>query len=712
MAYSQRFILIVSSILQISLAVGLTGWFGLRRGEKAIAEVSQKLHNNLTEQIQIRLFNFLAFSELANHLLINALQSKNFAQIDRSLLEKTVINNFQVLSVTGAIDTLGYASDRGDYIGAGRLEDGSFVLKIREKGDLHIYSLDRSFKRKKLLAVRYNFDPRIRPWYQAAIKNKKKVWSPIYVTFGYAQLAITLSQPIYDVDRQKVGVIASDILLKDISKFLANLKIGKTGKIFIVERSGKIVATSQSKTLPFDDDSKRHVRLLINNFDKALTQKINLKTVQRTNPILIGTGNNQRFVQISPLKDNKGLDLLLITEFSKQEFSEIYQRNLNHTFHLIIIVFFISAIVAVIVNQLVVKPILHLFELKQDRLTQLPNRAVLIEYLDKVIKKQQIFTVLVLDCDQFKRINSSFSHSVGDKLLIAVAKRLKNSLNKVNYIARLVGDEFVVVSLKSQDSKTAIELVDTIKTALSTVFLVDNKKIFLSSRMGIAIANSQYHNPEHLLRDADTAMLRAKQINGCIYQIFDEAMHRKAISLLELETDLKSAISNQELLVYYQPIIELTTGNLSGFEALIRWKHPTKGFISPVDFIPIAEETGMILDIGLWVLKEACQQLNSWQIPITISVNLSARQLEQPDFLEKIDEILKLTKVPSQYLKFELTESILTENNEVAQEILQQLKLREIGLSIDDFGTGYSCLNYLHQFPVDTLKIDRAFVNR
>lgn len=221
MPYSQRFILIVSSILQISLAVGLTGWLGLRRGEKAIAEVSQKLHNDLTEQIQIRLFNFLAFSELANHLLLNTLQSKKFSQIDRSFLEKTVINNLQVLNTASAIDALGYASDRGDYIGAGRLEDGSFVIKIRQKGDLHIYSLDRSFKRKNLLAVRYNYDPRIRPWYQAAVKNKKKVWSPIYVTFSYAQVAITLSEPAYDVNKKNIGVIASDILLKDISKFLA-----------------------------------------------------------------------------------------------------------------------------------------------------------------------------------------------------------------------------------------------------------------------------------------------------------------------------------------------------------------------------------------------------------------------------------------------------------------------------------------------------------
>ncbi|MCU0535204.1 MAG: EAL domain-containing protein, partial [Hydrococcus sp. Prado102] len=360
---------------------------------------------------------------------------------------------------------------------------------------------------------------------------------------------------------------------------------------------------------------------------------------------------------ISPIQDNRGLNWLLLTEFSRSEFDEIDRYYFERLIRDLTIVFIVATFFAIASNSLVVKPILQLIELKRDRLTGLPSRTIFIKQIERAIQQQNTVAVILIDCDRFKRINSSYSHQVGDKLLVEVAKRLRKCLEPSDAIARLVADEFAILSLKIKDENSAIELVNRIVKALSPEFLVSNKKIFLSSRMGIAINHLKDCEPEHLLRNADTAMLKAKQIGGCCYQIFDETMRQKALALLELENDLKSALQNKEFLVCYQPIINLKTGKISGLEALLRWKHPVKGFISPANFIPVAEETGTILDLGIWIFQESC-------------------------------------------------------NYESVKKILEQFQTRKIRISLDDFGTGYSCLSYLHQLPVNTLKIDRAFVNR
>ncbi|NJK50345.1 diguanylate cyclase [Candidatus Gracilibacteria bacterium] len=664
MRYSQRLILIVSFLVQISVAVGLTSWFSLKREEQAISEVSQKLHINLTEQIHKKLFNFLAFSDITNQLSLNKIKSNNFQITDITSIEQFLLKNFKLFSTTGAIDTISYGNERGEYIGAGRLPDGTLVLKIKEDKDMYLYSLDDSLKRKKLLKIRLNYDPRKRPWYQTAIANKKQSWSPVYLTFSNSELAITLAEPIYKSSGQLFGVIGTDIILKDVSKFLADLKIGKTGRIFIVERTGKVIATSDTKKNPLDEDNKKYIRLLLQNFNLTLPQQIDLKNIQKTESLTIPVQGDLKYVQISPIKDNRGLDWLLITEFSRQEFQEVDRRNFDQTIQGLSLVFIVSIIVAIVSNNFVLKPILQLIELKRDRLTGLPSRNIFVKKIERAIEKQNTFTVILIDCDRFKRINSSYSHHVGDKLLVEVAKRLKTCLDSSDSLARLVADEFAILSLKIKDENGAIALINEIVKALSPEFLINNKKIFLSSRMGIAINRAPSCEPEHLLRNADAAMLRAKQIGGCCYQIFDETMRQKTLALLELENELKTAIQNKEFLVYYQPIVELQTGNISGLEALLRWKHSVKGFISPANFIPVAEETGIILDLGIWIFKETCKQLKSWNFPITISVNLSVRQLEQPDLLDKIDEILTQTEIDTNFLKIELTESVFTENYE------------------------------------------------
>ena len=357
-----------------------------------------------------------------------------------------------------------------------------------------------------------------------------------------------------------------------------------------------------------------------------------------------------------------------------------------------------------------------------DPLTRLPNRSLFLDRLRQVINRtsQQpnyFFAVLFLDCDRFKLINDSLGHVVGDKLLVEVATRLKSCLRSIDTIARLGGDEFAMLLQEVQDISNATCIAQRINEKLKLPFHIDEHEIFINVSIGIVLGTKDYQQPERIIRDADTAMYRAKELGKGCYQVFNTSMHDSTLNFLILETDLQRAIARQEFAVHYQPILSLQTVSLTGFEALVRWHHPEKGFISPAEFIPIAEETGLIVPIGIWILREACRQLRVWQKQyqaphLTISVNFSVKQFSQPDLIEQIDQILEETQLDSQSLKLEITESAIVENPELATKILQELRSRQIHLSIDDFGTGYSSLSYLHRFPVNNLKIDRSFISR
>ncbi len=358
----------------------------------------------------------------------------------------------------------------------------------------------------------------------------------------------------------------------------------------------------------------------------------------------------------------------------------------------------------------------------RDNLTSLPNRALFINRLEQALNRAKLesdyhFAVLFLDCDRFKNINDSLGHLVGDKLLIAIAKRLQTALSPFDTLARLGGDEFGILLENVSDIEMVTSIAERIINSLNQHFNVSRYQVFVNVSIGVNWGNNNYEKPEYLLRDADTAMYRAKALGRGRFHVFDPQMHREAMQVLELENDLRRAVKNQELIVYYQPIISLDTGKIAGFEALVRWQHPLKGLILPTEFIPVAEETGLIHDIDTWVLKTACNQLRIWQNhpvvpkPLHISVNLSAKLFLQPNFLAQIDQIIYETKINPAFLELEITESVIMKNNVDVKTTLQELKQRKIKLTMDDFGTGYSSLSYLHNFPLSTLKIDKSFLS-
>jgi diguanylate cyclase (GGDEF)-like protein len=333
-------------------------------------------------------------------------------------------------------------------------------------------------------------------------------------------------------------------------------------------------------------------------------------------------------------------------------------------------------------------------------------------------REDYLFAVLFLDIDRFKVVNDSLGHIVGDLLLIAIARRLEICLRPGDTVARLGGDEFAILLEDISDVSDSIRVAERIQKELQYPFNLSGYEVFATASIGIAPGSSSYERAEDILRDADTAMYRAKALGRSRHQVFDKAMHARAVALLQLETDLRRAVERNEFRLYYQPIVSFHSGKVYGFEALIRWLHPEKNIISPAEFIPIAEETGLIIPIGRWVLREACRQMKEWQQsypnlpPLTVSVNLSGKQLSQPDLIQDIKSILNETELDPSYLELEITESVIMENAEHAADMLAQLRALRVQINVDDFGTGYSSLSYLHRFPVNNLKIDQSFVSR
>ena len=338
-----------------------------------------------------------------------------------------------------------------------------------------------------------------------------------------------------------------------------------------------------------------------------------------------------------------------------------------------------------------------------DALTGLANRALLRDRLDRALKRQirhpdYLFAVLFLDLDRFKLVNDSLGHTIGDELLRAVARRLEKCLRSQDTVARLGGDEFTMFLEDIRDETDATRVAERVHKDLRAPFQVAGHEVFTTSSIGIALSSTGYTQPEDLLRDADTAMYRAKSLGKACYSMFDTAMHERAVALLQ-----------------YQPIVRLGNAEVTGLEALLRWEHPARGFVSPAEFIPLAEETRLIIPIGRWALEETCRQVRAWQLQfgtyLPVNVNLSGKQLSQPDLVCQITQILEQFFLDGQSLKLEITESVIMENIESVITMLQQLKALGIQSSMDDFGTGYSSLSYLHRLPIDVLKIDRSFVS-
>jgi len=358
-----------------------------------------------------------------------------------------------------------------------------------------------------------------------------------------------------------------------------------------------------------------------------------------------------------------------------------------------------------------------------DGLTGLANRVLFMDRLACALADLQRratphFAVLFFDLDRFKNVNDSLGHTLGDKLLVGIARRLEHFLRPGDTVARLGGDEFAILLHRVETAGGAIHVADRIQEILNMNFSIDGHEVFVTASIGIAHSATGYLNPEEILRDADIAMYRAKAGGKARYEIFDRDMHQSAVALLKLETELRQGVQREDFVMHYQPIVSLDHGRIVGFEGLVRWQHPERGLVSPTQFIAVAEETGLIVPLGWWVLRESCQQTREWQIrfpgepPLWISVNMSGKLFMKKKMVDHLMSILEETSLEPSNLRIEVTENVIMDHADVAIRNLMELRALGVQLSIDDFGTGYSSLSYLQRFHYDELKIDRSFVSK
>lgn len=357
-----------------------------------------------------------------------------------------------------------------------------------------------------------------------------------------------------------------------------------------------------------------------------------------------------------------------------------------------------------------------------DALTGLPNRALFLERLERSLLRSKrdrtyVFAVLLLKLEGLATINETLGPSASDQLTIEASQRLSRHIRSLDSVARLAGDEFLILLDDLKTTTNAGRVATRIQQAVSLPFIFDSREIVLSASLGITASPTGYDHPDNMLRDAGVALNRATSLGKGSFVMFDATMHAQAMDRLKLEADLRQALERNEFTLHYQPIVSLETGRIAGLEALLRWQNAERGLISPIDYIHVVEETGLIVPIGRWIIHEACRQLHRWQTkhptaaPLTMSVNLSCKQFNDPELLPFIEKTLKDTGLAGDRLKIEITESVMMDNVESAATLLRNLKsLHHVQTCIDDFGTGYSSLSYLQRFPIDYLKIDQSFV--
>ncbi len=909
-----RYVLVIPFVCQITIAVGLTGWIAGQYGQKAVNDLATQLRQETTLRIEQKLDEYLEVPPRINRLNQNAIK---MGYVSEKNLED-LYNHFLIQSqeFTQA-QSIFFGRADGEFIGNSNFQPGrSSQLMIagqETNGAIRFYDVDAEGRPVKLNSETSGFDPRQRPWYQAAVQTGESTWGEIFTYHAYALMAIPVVTPIYDEQEEIIGVLGNNFFLGQISDFLSNIEVGQTGEIYIIERSGEIVASS-TLPQPFIIENGKTERINIleteEKFLQASAQFLiaeyqDFAEINESIQLNFDYEQEKHFLQISPFQDELGLDWLIVVVMPESDFMAEINSSRRNSIILCGLALVIAIASGLLTSRWIMRSVLDLIEvsseiakgkfgqtvrpgklkelailaqsfnrmvgrlqtsfhdlqkanlsLKQsetkyrllaenmsdlvclheaegtynyisasvhlllgydpqnligqnhfdlihpedrdrirkeiqqiddgiaiiltyriqkkagdyrwvetvarailddkghpaqlqttsrdvtekmrlqrklqydalhDALTGLPNRNLLMERLNLSLQRihhndSYQFAILFLDLDRFKVINDSLGHLAGDEVLIEVANRLQSTIRSLDLVARLGGDEFVILVEDISGLYEAIQLAERVFASFEEALVLNYQPTFIQASIGIVAGTKRYHQAIDLIRDADIAMYRAKAKGRSCYEIFDPAMHAQALERLQLESDLRHALDRQELIVCYQPIVSADSQQLRSFEALMRWQHPQRGLISPAEFIPIAEETQLIVPISIWLLGEVALQIQKWQqqpdlaINLTrslrVSINISVVHLKHPQFMDHVDGVLQDTGISGEHFIFEITEGVLIQDVEAIVAILKQLRDRNIAISIDDFGTGYSSLSYLCDLPINTLKIDKSFVSR
>ncbi len=696
---SLQTVLIVPLILQILLVLILTSWLSFQNGQKFVANISSKLSQEIGQRIHNHLQNYLEvphqFNQSQEAIFQNQwLNYNNLNEIGGFLVKR--LHHHPSLNYTA------WANEQGRYVGISKSSSLGYEIELVEDPltkEYLTYGIGLDGKRGGFLRKSPPYDPRTRPWYIEAKRAGTAKWSSIYVWFDNSKIALDAVLPIYaDINQSSLlGVMDTPITLEEISRFLRNLRIGKTGQAFIVERNGLLVASSTKENL-FRSQNEQLERILASESENIVTAQLfqqlapkldQLNYLDNPQSLNININNEQYFVQLLNFQDDRGLDWLIVISLPNQDFSEeifaIIRWNLAiSTLIILITIIFLVRTASFVVNRIMKviqkanaisrgewqRPIAEIgaaelrllaksfnqmssqlqnsfqemqYSASYDLLTGLPNRQTFLSALSAEITKSrnpensgEQFAVLFFDLDDFKRINDGCGHLIGDSLLRDVATRIQECLSENDLLARFGGDEFTILLRNLNNaSQEAIVVSEAIRQALRQPFYVSSGTFFVSISIGISVSTANYEYADSYLRDADTAMYAAKKAGKDRYEIFGILMHLQIADRLQLETELRKGLDREEFIVYYQPIVSIQTNQVIGFEALARWNHRFLGFVSPAKFIQVAEEAGQISRLTKFILRQACTQLKQWRDQFSCAEKLFVNvNLSSRDFID------------------------------------------------------------------------------
>ncbi|MBF2036752.1 MAG: EAL domain-containing protein [Leptolyngbyaceae cyanobacterium T60_A2020_046] len=776
---SLRLVLVVPFVIQIVLAIALTGTLALYYSQSAVRTVSVDLRQEISDRIVDHLTNYLVVPHRVNRLNLKSVQDQT---LDLSNLERLEQHFWSQAQEFEVVDYIFYGNVDGEFAGGGWPMGRDRPMQIHrvrrsDPQNLQFFNTNAEGKPVELILETPDFNVPQRPWFTAAVEARQATWGEIFTFQAFPAMALPASVPVFDSRGQLQGVFGNNFFLTRISDFLGSLKVGKSGEVFIVEHNGLLVAGSTLKqpfTVKGGQTERIHISTLedspIRWAEAAILEQIGpLESIERSHDITFQHGGDRYLLRITAFHDNYGLDWLIGIILPEADFMQPIFQYRQVILWLCLGALLTSLGIGLYTARLILRPIQRLDsaasrvasgqfqhhlpdsglqeldrlsaafsgmatqlrnsfdalhrQAYHDALTNLPNRAALIETLERSIERARRdpdyrFAVLFLDLDNFKLINDSLGHLIGDKLLIAIAKRLRSAIPKAITLTRFGGDEFVLVQPEIQSVVDATQFVQRLFQVLEYPLEVNDREIFVTASLGIVLSTHGAQSPFEFLRSADTALYRAKAEGKARYEVFNVEMYADMARYFQLETALRQSIHAQSLTLAFQPIVQLDTQTIVGFEALCRWHHPVLGDVPPSQFIAIAEETGQIVALERWVLHQSCVQMRLWQQQFSqmkldfISVNLSPLHVMHPHFLEHIEQVIQATGINRRYLKLEVTESLMMQNPDLVRIRLKRLRDSGIRLSIDDFGTGYSSLSYLHQFPFESLKIDRSFIQR
>ncbi len=771
---SLKLVLMLSFVVQTCVAVGLVSLVSYRNNREDIANLAEQLQKEVSLRVVQHLDQYLRLPHKINQMNAEAiaqgvLSTKNFDQLCQVFL--TQMRAFPV----GYIN---FGNPKGEFIGIERLDDGQLLINKAEvkTGTTNLYIYDTQGKLLKIDPT--NSVLSNEEWYADAVRAKQPVWSDIYTWDDKPNvLSISASMPIYDRQNRLAGVIGVDLILSQFSQFLNEIKLTPRSRIFVVERSGLLIASS-GDVEPFRISSKgRAVRLNTSDSPDPLTRSTSNFLVNRfgslantdTQKQLVFRDNQEQFfVKVTPYRDEYGLDWLIVVAVPEMDFMSQVHENMRLTQILWSITGAIALVIGLLTARWIARPIYRLSEEAQniaqdpefaganwqvdrraesswiqelgglswsfnqmasrlqevldklhqqayyDPLTGTANQNLLSKRIQECLERSQDFALLHLDIDRFQSLKYAYGHQIAEHLLVEISRRLSQCLSPKDTLARIGIDSFAILFCDLADRQAIAVKAEVVHQQIDAPLPINGSLVTNTTSIGVVSSQLGETAPETYLHAADTAMHYAKLWGKGKTVYYNPGMQTLVAERLQLETDLKQAISQQQLHLNYQPIIDMRTGKVVSFEALVRWQHPRRGMMPPNKFIAIAEETGLIIPLGKWVMSAACEQIlrlhNNLpeKFPLSIGVNISEVQLRYPQLISEVDELVQT--VPPKSLKLELTETCLMENTDVMQGILEELKSRSIQLLIDDFGTGYSSLSYLQRLPVDTLKIDRSFI--